>query len=61
MRNRGIIEAVDVITLFFILLRCKDNVLREHLKIHIITDIKTMNLKHKNVKLNSVSTVLKLL
>lgn len=55
MRNRGMIEAMDLIPLFFELLHAKDKLLRKLLKNHIISDIKRMNAKHKNVKLNNVS------
>ena len=41
-------------TLFFELLRCQDKALRAFLKNHIITDIKNVNAKHKNQKVNTV-------
>lgn len=48
---------MDLLALFFNLLRCKDKVLRKFLQEHIITDIKNMNAKHKDVKLNKVGLV----
>ncbi|XP_054724201.1 protein SDA1 homolog [Uloborus diversus] len=54
MRNRGILAPVDLIKLCFELLRCSDKILRKQLHIYIISDIKKLNMKHKNAKLNSV-------
>ncbi|XP_042897863.1 protein SDA1 homolog [Parasteatoda tepidariorum] len=54
MRNRGIIDPTELITLCFELLRCKDKVLRKYLQIHIVADLKKINSKHKNSKVNSV-------
>ncbi len=45
-------------TLFFELLRCQDKALRAFLKNHIITDIKNVNAKHKNQKVNTVRSSL---
>lgn len=45
---------MDLLALFFNLLRCKDKQLRKFLQEHIITDTKNMNAKHKDVKLNRV-------
>lgn len=42
-----------MLKLFFELLRCQDKTLRGFLKNHIVTDIKNMNAKRKDVKLNS--------
>lgn len=53
LRNKGLLTPTDLISLFFSLLRCKDKVLRKYLQVHIITDIKNINAKHKNVKVNS--------
>jgi len=38
--------------LFFELLGCPDKILREMLKLHIITDIRNINLKNSNNKMN---------
>lgn len=53
LRNRGLLAPTDLLSLFFTLLHCKDKVLRKYLQVHIITDIKNINAKHKNVKVNS--------
>ncbi|KAK7580661.1 hypothetical protein V9T40_001290 [Parthenolecanium corni] len=52
LRHKGLLQPMDLLSLFFNLLRCKDKVLRKFLQEHIITDIKNMNAKHKDVKLN---------
>lgn len=53
LRNKNFITAFDLLELFFLLLKCQDKHLREFLKTHIITDIKNMNMKHKDMKFNS--------
>ncbi|XP_037026416.1 protein SDA1 homolog [Bradysia coprophila] len=53
LRNKNLIAALDLLELFFQLLRCPDKSLRSFLENHIITDIKNMNAKHKDMKLNS--------
>uniref|UniRef100_A0A0K8TT54 Protein SDA1 n=1 Tax=Tabanus bromius TaxID=304241 RepID=A0A0K8TT54_TABBR len=53
LRNKNLISALDLLELFFELLRCPDKALRKFLQNHIITDIKNMNAKHKDMKLNS--------
>lgn len=53
LRNKNFITPFDLLELFFQLLKCQDKNLREFLKTHIITDIKNMNMKHKDMKLNS--------
>lgn len=55
MRNRDFIPPAELITLFFELMRCKDKNLRKYLEVHIIADLKNLNAKQKNVKVNSVS------
>ena len=52
LRNRGLIQATDLLPLLFILLRCPDKTLRSNLRTHIIQDIKNSSAKHKNNKLN---------
>ncbi|XP_076272970.1 SDA1 domain containing protein Mys45A [Rhynchophorus ferrugineus] len=53
LRNKGLLAPTDLLELFFQLLRCQDKSLRQFLENHIITDIKNLNLKHKNAKLNT--------
>lgn len=53
LRNKNFITPFDLLELFFSLLKCQDKYLREFLKTHIITDIKNMNMKHKDMKFNS--------
>nr|CAG4646896.1 EOG090X030C [Megafenestra aurita] len=54
LRNKNLISPTALLTLFFQLLRCPDKELRLFLKNHIITDIKNVNSKSKNIKLNNV-------
>jgi len=54
LRNKNLVPALDILELFFQLLRCPDKNLRTFLQTHIVTDIKNMNAKHKDMKLNSV-------
>ncbi|XP_073945248.1 SDA1 domain containing protein Mys45A [Choristoneura fumiferana] len=53
LRNKNFITPFDLLELFFTLLKCQDKHLREFLKTHIISDIKNMNIKHKDMKFNS--------
>ncbi|CAK1596107.1 unnamed protein product [Parnassius mnemosyne] len=53
LRNKNFVTSYDLLELFFSLIKCQDKNLREYLKTHIITDIKNMNMKHKDMKLNS--------
>ena len=53
LRNKNLISPLDLLGLFFELLRCPDKNLRKFLENHIITDIKNMNAKHKDMKLNA--------
>ncbi|XP_045529316.1 protein SDA1 homolog [Pieris brassicae] len=53
LRNKNFVSAFDLLEIFFFLIKCQDKNLREYLKTHIITDIKNMNMKHKDMKLNS--------
>ncbi|XP_063415301.1 protein SDA1 homolog [Mytilus trossulus] len=53
LRNKGTIQATKLLELFFGLFRCQDKVLRKTLYSYIVTDIKNVNSKHKNMKLNS--------
>lgn len=53
LRNKNLLAPTDLLELFFQLLRCQDKSLRSFLQNHIITDIKNLNMKHKNAKLNT--------
>ncbi|KAM3964552.1 SDA1 domain containing protein Mys45A [Aphomia sociella] len=53
LRNKNFITPFVLLELFFQLLKCQDKYLRDFLKTHIITDIKNINMKHKDMKFNS--------
>lgn len=53
LRNKDLISPTSLLGLFFELLRCHDKLLRKTLYTHIVTDIKNINAKHKNNKLNT--------
>uniref|UniRef100_A0A7G3AX59 Protein SDA1 n=1 Tax=Lutzomyia longipalpis TaxID=7200 RepID=A0A7G3AX59_LUTLO len=53
MRNKNLIPALQLLELFFQLLRCPDKHFREFVRNHIITDIKNINAKGKDMKVNS--------
>ncbi|KAG5272775.1 hypothetical protein AALO_G00169160 [Alosa alosa] len=53
LRNKELINPTNLLELFFELLRCHDKYLRKMLYTHIVTDIKNINAKHKNNKLNT--------
>ncbi|XP_078044926.1 SDA1 domain containing protein Mys45A isoform X2 [Augochlora pura] len=53
LRNKSLLEPTVLLRLFFQLLRCQDKNLREFLETHIITDIKNINIKQKNAKINT--------
>jgi len=52
LRNKNMLTPTDLLMLFFKLLRCQDKVLRIFLQDHIIADIKNINSKSKNMKVN---------
>jgi len=54
LRNKSLLEPTALLSLFFELLKCQSKILRSFLKTHIITDIKNINAKHKNAKVNTV-------
>ena len=54
MRNRNLISPLKLLELFFKLLGAKDKLLRKTLYNHIVTDIKNVNAKSKNNKINTV-------
>jgi len=53
LRNKSLIQPTDLHKLFFQLLRCQDKSLRSFLKDNIVTDIKNINAKGRDHKLNS--------
>ncbi|XP_061439376.1 protein SDA1 homolog isoform X2 [Rhineura floridana] len=53
LRNKNLINPTSLLELFFGLLHCHDKFLRKTLYSHIVTDIKNINAKHKNNKLNT--------
>ncbi|KAG2501935.1 hypothetical protein HYH03_000433 [Edaphochlamys debaryana] len=52
MRNRGQVEAMAVLPLFFRLFRAQDKALRQQLFRHIVADLKAANRKSRNERLN---------
>ncbi|KAI7795783.1 protein SDA1 homolog [Triplophysa rosa] len=54
LRNKDLISPTSLLELFFELLRCHDKLLRKTLYTHIVTDVKNINAKHKNNKLNTI-------
>lgn len=53
LRNKNLLTPKDLLSLFFRLLNCQDKTLQSFLQSHIISDIKNLNAKHKNSRLNS--------
>ncbi|KAK5879068.1 hypothetical protein CesoFtcFv8_024412 [Champsocephalus esox] len=53
LRNKDLIDPCGLLELFFELLRCHDKLLRKTLYLHIVADIKNINAKHKNNKVNT--------
>ncbi|XP_068430070.1 protein SDA1 homolog isoform X1 [Clinocottus analis] len=53
LRNKNLIDPTALLGLFFELLRCHDKLLRKTLYTHIVADIKNINSKHKNHKVNT--------
>lgn len=54
VRNKNLISPMAVLELFFKLLNAQDKLLRATLNSHIVNDIKNVNAKHKNNKVNTV-------
>ncbi|CAG0918191.1 unnamed protein product [Notodromas monacha] len=54
MRNKGLVPAVRVMETFFLLMRIQDKKLRAYLEAFIISDVKNVNSKHQDVKINTV-------
>lgn len=53
LRHRSLLSPADLLTLFFDLLKCQDKTLRKFLKDHIINDIKGVNQRGKDIRLNT--------
>jgi len=53
LRNKGLASPLMVLELFFKLLNAQDKLLRSTLYAHIVNDIKNVNAKHKNNKINT--------
>ncbi|KAL5505317.1 hypothetical protein EMCRGX_G006730 [Ephydatia muelleri] len=53
MRNKDILSPHMLLPLFFELFRCSDKLLRSTLYSHIVSDIKRLNHRHKNNKVNT--------
>ncbi|PAA84500.1 hypothetical protein BOX15_Mlig016276g3 [Macrostomum lignano] len=53
MRNKGLVTPLDIMQLFCRLFKCQDKLLRRTLSSYIVQDVKNVNAKHKNAKLNS--------
>lgn len=53
LRNKDLVSATTVLQLFFKLLRCEDKLLRKTIYQYVVSDIKNINSKHKNARLNS--------
>ena len=53
IRNKNMIETMTHHTAFFKLLQVRDKELRKMVTAHILNDIKRLNRKTKNVKLNT--------
>ena len=52
LRNRGLIEATESLPVFFRLFRVQDKQLRAQLYKHIVSDVRNINRKGRNEKLN---------
>jgi len=53
LRHKDLLEPAVLLQLCFDLLRCQDKSLRKFLKDHIVSDLKAVNSKHKDVRLNT--------
>ena len=54
LRNRGMLPPLTLLELFFGLFRCADRLLRRTLFHYIVQDVKNINAKQQNTKLNLV-------
>lgn len=53
LRNKQLVSPLQVLELFFTLLKSQDKLLRRVLYNHIVNDIKNINKKHRNNKVNT--------
>lgn len=53
LRHKDLLEPAVLLQLCFDLLRCQDKALRKYLRDHIISDLKAVNVKNKDVRLNT--------
>ncbi len=53
LRHKNLLAPTDLLQLFFDLLKCQDKALRTFLREHIVTDLKNVNAKQKDVRLNT--------
>ena len=53
LRHKDLLQPAVLLQLCFDLLRCQDKALRKFLKDHIVSDLKAVNSKHKDVRLNT--------
>ncbi|TRY77875.1 hypothetical protein TCAL_12049 [Tigriopus californicus] len=53
LRRKNLLPPSDLLILFFDLFKCQDKILRNYLKEHIIYDIRTINAKQKDNRLNT--------
>lgn len=53
LRNKNLLEPTDLLPLFFKLFQCPDKRLRKCLQLNIIADIKNLNTKKRNNRLNT--------
>jgi protein SDA1 len=54
LKNKQMADPIAVLELFFELFRCQDKALRKYLYASIVSDIKAINSKRKDPKLNKV-------
>merc|ERR1712241_903179 len=53
LRHKELLQPAVLLQLCFDLLRCQDKALRKYLRDHIVSDLKAVNSKHKDVRLNT--------
>eukprot|EP00966_Prymnesium_polylepis_P237315 5488654-Prymnesium_polylepis.2 len=54
LRNRAMMPPLQLLQLCFRLFRCHDKALRDKIFAYVVSDIKNVNLKHKDMQLNKV-------
>ena len=50
LRHKDLLEPAVLLQLCFDLLRCQDKALRKYLRDHIVSDLKSVNSKHKDIR-----------